>query len=241
MWRLGDKWYASVEQIDSKKVSTSSVATETALIICISCSLAKMETNIGVQPSCALYCRTAHWKSLSVRFVRVHCSTFGNPPSGCFTSAILAVRLGSYSTRSTIPAPFSAGSLVKSIMRYIFRAPPPRCQAVTVPELLRPPVFAMPCERGLKGPPRHRFSLVVITRPLKPALAKGWRCVQSWQVDTLLRTLPCDRHNTGIPATLAYSPHSTAKMNRTYIISLQCELPVHSADMINYLPSFHET
>ena len=53
--------------------------------------------------------------------------------------------------------------------RYRRLPPPPRCQEVILPWLLRPPVLRSPSVRGLYGRPDHKFSLVVMMRPLKPA------------------------------------------------------------------------
>ena len=57
----------------------------------------------------------------------------------------------------------------KLTRRYRRFVPPPRCQDVILPWLLRPPVLRRPSVSGRYGRPAHRFSLAVMMRPLKPA------------------------------------------------------------------------
>jgi len=48
--------------------------------------------------------------------------------------------------------------------------PPPRWRTVTRPSALRPPVRRIPIVSGLCGPPFHRASRAVMTRPRKPGV-----------------------------------------------------------------------
>ena len=127
-------------------------------------------TDKGVPIFCctmqAMWEETVH-RCVACKVSNVHGGR-GTLPSGCRTKAMRAERLGSYSSLSTTPGP-CLPLLLKSMQRYSRLAPPPLCQEVMVPLLLRPPVFIMPSVKGLKGPPRHKFSRVVMTRPRKPA------------------------------------------------------------------------
>src|SRR4051812_7848805 len=65
---------------------------------------------------------------------------------------MLAVRLGSYSMRSTLPAT-PALSRLKSITRYSFLWPPPLWRLVTCPWWLRPPVLEIFSVSAFSGRP----------------------------------------------------------------------------------------
>ena len=64
--------------------------------------------------------------------------------------AILADRFGSYSMDSTL-AEIPSFALLKSIIRYDFLCPPPRCLDVSLPLLFRPPLETLGSVKGLYG------------------------------------------------------------------------------------------
>src|SRR3989338_2936738 len=80
-----------------------------------------------------------------------------------------AVRLGSYSRRSTVASPPNFRRL-KSTIRYRRLWPPPRRRAVMCPWLLRPPVPRMPSVRSFSGSPFHSCERSTLTMPRRPGV-----------------------------------------------------------------------
>src|SRR3569833_652021 len=79
-------------------------------------------------------------------------------------SAMKADRLGSYSSRSTVPTTSQVRRL-KSMMRYFCLWPPAIPREVTWPLLLRPPVLRLPSVSALTGFPFHSADLSTRIRP----------------------------------------------------------------------------
>ena len=82
-----------------------------------------------------------------------------------------AERLGSYSMLATLAGIFSLSRL-KSMTRKRRLCPPPRCQAVTRPVLLRPPDFFRGSTRALAGLGRGDFGKGTVG--LKPPPGRCW-------------------------------------------------------------------
>src|SRR3954462_3639795 len=80
-----------------------------------------------------------------------------------------AVRLGSYSRRSTV-AGWSHLRRLKSIVRYFCLWPPAMPREVTWPLLLRPPVLRLPSVSALTGLPFHSDDLSTRMRPRREGL-----------------------------------------------------------------------
>src|SRR5512134_2094211 len=81
--------------------------------------------------------------------------------------AMKAVRLGSYSSRSTT-AGTSCLRRRKSTRRYACLCPPPMWRVVMRPSLLRPPVLVLPSVSILTGAPFHRPLRSTSTRCRRP-------------------------------------------------------------------------
>src|ERR1700761_3988656 len=78
-----------------------------------------------------------------------------------------AVRLGSYSRRSTVPTTSNLRRL-KSIMRYRRLAPPPRKRTATRPPPPRPPDLVRPWTRDFSGRPLWSSDLSTRTSWRRP-------------------------------------------------------------------------
>src|SRR3990170_7638152 len=112
-----------------------------------------------------------------------------------------AVRLGSYSIAATLPGTPNLSRL-KSIMRMLRRAPPPRWRTVMRPWLLRPDC----CLRGTVS--RRSGVFLVISSKVKPVMPRrpgevGLNCFVGIALDPLEnldRVALGERHNRLLPA-----------------------------------------
>src|SRR5687768_13569400 len=90
---------------------------------------------------------------------------------------MLAVRLGSYSTRSTLPAT-PALLRLKSTRRYRRLCPPPRRRLVTCPCWLRPPDFSLaPSVSDFSGRPLCVTSAKSLTERNRVPAVMGLNCL----------------------------------------------------------------
>src|SRR4028118_2069930 len=92
-----------------------------------------------------------------------------------------ADRLGSYSSRSTVPV-MSHVRRLKSMMRYFCLWPPAMPREVTWPWLLRPPVLRLPSVKALTGLPFHSDDLSTKIRPRR-AGEVGLYCLSAIVLD----------------------------------------------------------
>src|SRR5690606_3166982 len=106
--------------------------------------------------------------------------------SSYFTSAMNAVRLGSYSRRSTV-AGTSHLRRLKSMKRYFCLWPPAIPREVTWPLLLRPPVLRLPSVSALTGLPFHSADLSTRFRPRCAGLV-GLLCLSAISLPSRARS-----------------------------------------------------
>ena len=82
------------------------------------------------------------------------------------------------------------GLMQHGTWRYSRLLPPPRCQTVMRPWLLRPPDLRSPSVSGLYGPPFHSPSRSVTTRPRNPA-SPHRRLLMQAPAGVAARARPC--------------------------------------------------
>src|SRR5271166_1363120 len=122
---------------------------------------------------------STRWPDTTLSPARNRCGAriYDSSPSWYFTSAMKAVRFGSYSSRSTVAGTSNLRRL-KSTKRYACLCPPPMKRLVMRPWLLRPPVPILPSVSTLTGLPFHSSERLIRTVPRRLAVT-GLNCLSA--------------------------------------------------------------